>query len=130
MTCLPRFFLGQLYARLEMLDDAIKTLDGIRMRVQGSPAYFRLLGELRHRRGEKEAAAEAYRLSIDNLGLSVRRYVCAACKSTHDAWDSICSVCGTFGLVELQVELDTQLVQERPLIERPTWPVYDLEEED
>ncbi len=126
---LPRFFLGQLYARLEMLDDAIKVLEGIRPRVQDSPALFRLLGELRHRRGDKEAAAEAYRLSFDNLGLSDRRYVCAACKSTFDTWDSVCFVCGTFGLIELQVELDTQLVQERPMIERPTWPVYDREED-
>ncbi len=126
---LPRFFLGQLYARLEMRDEAVKILEGIRARVQDSPAYFRLLGELRHRRGEKEAAAEAFRISIANLGLADRRYVCAACRSTHDTWDSLCSVCGTFGLIELQIELDSQRVQERPAIERPTWPVYDREED-
>ena len=105
-------------------------LDGIRTRVRDSPAYFSLLGELRSRRGEKQEAAEAYRASIEHLGLSARRYACAACNSVFESWEAVCSICGTFGLIELQIELETQRVPDQPLYDRPTWPVYGNEDEN
>ena len=121
----PRFFLGQLYARLEMHQEAIGVLDKIRSRAQDSPAYLKLLAELRTRMGEKEAASEAFRASIERLGLLDRRYVCAACRSRTGSWDAICQVCGTFGLIDLQVELASESIGDL----LPIHPVAELSDD-
>ncbi|MEJ2084263.1 MAG: tetratricopeptide repeat protein [Acidobacteriota bacterium] len=122
---LPRFFLGQLYARLEMHREAMGVLDGIRSRAQDSAAYLRLLAELKIRMGEKEAASEAFRASIERLGLSNRRYVCGACRSITDSWNAICHECGTFGLIDLQVELVSEPNEEVP----PIHPVAEVSDD-
>ena len=124
---LPRFFLGQLYARLEMHQEALKVLEGIRTRGVDSPALLLLVGELRQRRGDTAAAVDAYRSSMEVLGLTTRRYPCGACGSIHHSWSAICTECGTFGLIELELELDEHRDDETSIGIHRSWPVYDDE---
>ena len=49
---LPRFYLGRLYYRLEMLEEATKQLGAIEERIKSSPTYHFLLGRIHHRRGD------------------------------------------------------------------------------
>ena len=56
----PRFYLGKLYFRLEMLDDAFVVLTALQERATYAPTLHYLLGRIHERRGNQRDAAIEY----------------------------------------------------------------------
>ncbi len=55
---LPRLFLGRLYYRLEMHEEALKAFTGLGDRIRKSPSFHLQLARLHERRGEMRKAGE------------------------------------------------------------------------
>jgi tetratricopeptide (TPR) repeat protein len=98
---LPRFFLGRLYYRLEMHEEAFKVLDGLRERIQNSPTYHYLLARIHERRGEMHKAVESYSASAYEAGIAVAEYICSACHESYKNWEARCDKCGAWNSVDL-----------------------------
>jgi lipopolysaccharide biosynthesis regulator YciM len=98
---LPRFYLGKLYFRLEMLDDAMSSLmplDGV---ATYAPTLHYLLGRIHERRGNYGEAAREYRKVIKEMDLVQLEYRCRACGEATMEWTHRCHSCGEWNTVEV-----------------------------
>lgn len=120
---LPRFFLGRLYYRLEMHDEAHKTLSAIADRVRSSPTYHYLLGRIHERRGDETQALAAYRTSLRQSGLTQTEYVCSSCRERREDWADRCDSCGCWDSLELYFEEEQLSPEALGIHERPVWGV-------
>ncbi len=118
---LPRFFLGRLYYRLEMLDEAEKTLIKLHGRAGSSPTYHYLLGRIRERRGEMRLAAESYRNCARQAGIQSALFRCIDCSASYPDWQDRCEECGRWNSVELALEREQLEDVSSGRIEVPTW---------
>jgi len=121
----PRFFLGKLYARLEMHDEALKVLASIRDRVHESSALLYLMGRLHERRGEQGLASQVFRSSLELANLTTDLYRCEGCGADYDHWLSRCVSCGEWNAIELHFDFEPVGGEALNLRERPVWPVHD-----
>ena len=115
---LARFFLGRLYYRLEMHDDAWRTLAPLEDRVDSSPTFHFLLGRIHERRGELARAAERFQRSARLLGVRDAEFSCSRCAARYGEWMDRCESCGSWGTVELSVdhqELDPESLGVAPV---------------
>lgn len=127
---LPRFFLGRLYYRLEMHDEALKVLSGIRERVATSPTYHLLIGRIQERRGEMLLAVGSYLESLQQAGLTSAEYVCGVCSASFGEWSDRCEACGTWASIELDFEEEQLSAADLGVRERPVWTVVEEAESD
>jgi lipopolysaccharide biosynthesis regulator YciM len=97
----PRFYLGKLYFRLEMLDDAFATLSSLQERATYAPTLHYLLGRIHERRGNQRDAAIEYRRVIKEMELVQLEYRCRSCGDTVMEWTDRCSSCGDWNRVEV-----------------------------
>jgi predicted Zn-dependent protease len=126
---LPRFFLGRLYYRLEMHDEALKVLSGIRDRVASSPTFHLLSGRIRERRGELDLAIISYAESLQQAGLTAAEYRCEVCSTAYGEWRDRCENCGSWNALELDFEEERVSASELGVRERPVWVVVDESED-
>ena len=126
---LPRFFLGRLYYRLEMHEEALRALDGLGERIRKSPTYHYLLARVHERRGEMRKAVEAYLACVQESGIKASEYECRICRSEYEGWRDRCDVCGSWNSVELAFDEATLSAEELRLRERPIWAVYSESDE-
>ena len=103
-SVLGRFYLGRLYFRLEMHDDALKALEGVRDRIGTSATYHHLLGRIHARRGSMELAAGEFLEAIKQAGLATTEYVCQACGARSTSWNGHCDGCGAWNTMEVDFE--------------------------
>ena len=122
---LPRFYLGRLYYRLEMLDEAAKTLTSIGERIRSSPTYHFLLGRIHERKGDLARAADAYRTCLRQLELGTAEYVCRVCRERYPDWRDSCSRCGSWNSVELDFEEERLSAEELGVRAVPVWGAAD-----
>ena len=101
---LPRFFLGRLYYRLEMHDEALRALAEIEERIESSPTYHYLLGRLREKSGDLHSALDAFKASLQEAGVTATEYSCAVCEARYESWSDRCSLCGSWGSIDLDFE--------------------------
>jgi tetratricopeptide (TPR) repeat protein len=88
-----KFFLGKLFYRLEMVDDAFEILSGIDTGPIQYPELHLLLGNLYMRRNQPEKAASEYRKVIE-IKKSLRLpYCCGQCGHSSDEWSGRCPDC-------------------------------------
>ena len=117
---LPRFFLGKLFLRLEMIDDAHREFDQLRRRVSRSPALHYHLGQALARRHEYTAAAEEYERALEQVDLAGFQYVCTVCSAKHRQWMDRCRICAEWNTVEIDLPEDRSPEE----IEVSPTPVY------
>jgi lipopolysaccharide biosynthesis regulator YciM len=98
---LARFYLGKLYFRLEMLDDAFTVLASLQERATYAPTLHYLLGRIHERRGNHREASAGYRKVIKETELVQLEYRCRACGETIVEWTERCSGCGEWNTVEV-----------------------------
>lgn len=127
---LPRFYLGRLYYRLEMLDEAQRVLAAIGDRVASSPTYHLLLARIHERRGELGRAVEAYLEALEQAGLTFTEYRCEVCGAEYGDWQDRCESCGAWNAVDLDFEEESLTPAELGIRERPVWAVAAAEESD
>jgi predicted Zn-dependent protease len=122
---LPRFFLGRLYYRLEMLDEARRTLAAIGERIRESPSYHYLVGRIEQRQGDLERAVDAFSRSLQQLGLGDAEYVCRVCQQRTPDWRDFCARCRNWNSVELNFEEERLTAEELGVQPVPVWGVYE-----
>jgi len=118
-TLVPRFFLGRLFYRLEMHDEALRTLEDLTEEITVSPTYHLLLARIHHRRGEMAAAAESYLMCVKEAGLLGTGFVCRACRRRYPDWRDRCDDCGSWNSVELNFELEKFSAEDLGLRQAP-----------
>lgn len=106
---LPRFYLGKLYFRLEMLDDAQSTLSSLEGVATYAPTLHYLLGRIHERRSNHHRAAQEYRRVIKEMDLVQLDYYCRACDATLMEWSHRCSNCGEWNSVEVNFREEISL---------------------
>jgi len=106
---LPRFFLGKLYFRLEMLDEAYDTLMALQGRTSYAPTLHYLLGRINERRGNHRGASEQYRKVVKELELVKLEYRCLACGAKLSEWVDRCPKCEEWNRVEIDFREDISL---------------------
>jgi predicted Zn-dependent protease len=118
---LPRFFLGRLYYRLEMLDEAAKTLAGVAERIKSSPSYHFLLGRIHERRHDLPRAVASYVACLRQLELGSSEYKCRVCSTRYEDWRDFCARCGCWNAVELNFEEERLSAEELGVRSVPVW---------
>lgn len=98
---LARFYLGKLYFRLEMLDDALSVLNSLEGVASYAPTLHYLLGRIHERRGQFRDAALDYRKVIKEMDLVSLEYGCRSCDESLMAWAGRCPECGAWNSVEV-----------------------------
>ena len=94
-----KFFLGKMYYRLEILDEALVLFQEVRAQVVYSPILFFFMAKIHGRRGRTEQALNEYRQLLRNLGVLKLRYECSICgRRTQDYLDR-CETCGSWNSV-------------------------------
>jgi len=106
---LPRFYLGKLYFRLEMLDDAMAVLSSLEGRASYAPTLHYLLGRIHERRSNHRAASEQYRKVIKEMDLVQLEYRCRPCGASTLEWTPRCSNCGEWNTVEVNFREEMSL---------------------
>jgi lipopolysaccharide biosynthesis regulator YciM len=96
-----RFFLGKLYFRLEMVDDAVQTLTALDMGGEAGSEVHKLLGELALRRQQCEKAVEHFKKVLDIRKAIRVPYACSACGNRDDEWAGRCLRCGAWNTYDL-----------------------------
>ncbi|HVS16057.1 MAG TPA: tetratricopeptide repeat protein [Thermoanaerobaculia bacterium] len=119
---LARFFLGRLYYRLEMHDDAWRTLAPLEDRLASSPTFHFLLGRIHERRGEIARAAERFQESARLLGVRNAEFTCRSCGRRYGEWMDRCEGCGAWSSVELSLDLDRLAPESQGVAPAPVWP--------
>lgn len=98
---LARFYLGKLYFRLEMLDDAMSVLQSLEGLASYAPTLHYLLGRIHERRGQFGEASKSYRKVIKEMDLVQLEYRCRHCEASLVAWEPRCPSCGDWNGVEV-----------------------------
>ena len=118
---LPRFYLGRLYYRLEMLDEAARTLAGIGDRIRSSPTYHYLVGRIQERQGHLGRAVDAYVSCLKQLELGTAEYVCRVCRERSPDWRDFCARCASWNSVELDFEEERLSADDLGVRQVPIW---------
>ena len=121
---LPRFFLGRLYYRLEMHDEALKVLASIEEAMNPSPTYHYLIGRIRQRGSDARGAAASFLTALQRLGVPNSAFVCRTCSARFDEWQDRCMTCGTWNSVDVDVREEKLSEEELGLLARPVWGGY------
>lgn len=106
---LPRFYLGRLYLRLEMIDEAYSELRQLAVRASESAIVQSSLALAQERRGELREAASSYRRVLERLDQLKVQYRCGHCQQTHVEWVDRCPHCGEWNQVGLSFGEDPTL---------------------
>lgn len=118
---IPRFFLGRLYYRLEMHDEAQRVLTAIGDRLDPSPTYHYVLGRIRQRRQDTQGAMSYYLQCLKRLGVTNASFICRSCQTGYPEWRDRCEACGTWNSVDLDLREERLTSEEVGLAERPVW---------
>jgi lipopolysaccharide biosynthesis regulator YciM len=98
-----KFFLGKLFYRLEMIDDAFEMLYGMDTGGVPYPELHRLLGNLYLRRNQFEKAVEEFRKGIDTKMSLQLPYCCSACGFAASDWSGRCPECKQWGTYQFNL---------------------------
>jgi tetratricopeptide (TPR) repeat protein len=124
-TTLPRFLLGRLYYRLEMLDKA----DALFREIEGDIGESGLLqyyrGRIRERSGDPAAACGHYRRLLRLLNPFELTYRCGGCGDKSPEWKDFCPACLAWDTyqADFKDELLQEIQESRPVYYREdAWP--------
>lgn len=98
-----RFFLGKLYYRLEMIDDAFETLTYIDAGAAAYPELHQLLGNLHLRRNQCERAVEEFKKAIDMKKAFRLPYCCSTCRYSSQEWSGRCPSCNNWSTYQFNL---------------------------
>lgn len=98
---IPRFFLGRLYLRLEMAEEAYKFLSSLQPFAPNSVVLNYLLGTLEERFGKKEKALQSFKKCLKNYDALANEYYCFNCGKSFKEWQDRCLSCGAWASIEI-----------------------------
>jgi len=89
-----RFYMGKLYYRLEMVDDAFDTLAEMENAEERFPDLHKILGNLYVRRGQLDLAVGEFKKALNLRKMVVIPYYCPLCDFHTTEWAGRCQRCG------------------------------------
>jgi lipopolysaccharide biosynthesis regulator YciM len=95
-----KFYLGKLYYRLEMLEDAFEVLNGIDVSDERFPDLYKLLGNLYLRQGDLKLAVEEFKKALNLKKRVVVPYYCPVCDFHTLQWFGRCPRCAQWNTFE------------------------------
>ncbi|HMK57025.1 MAG TPA: tetratricopeptide repeat protein [Dissulfurispiraceae bacterium] len=98
-----KFMLGKLYSRLEMVDDAIETLESIDSNTYSNAELYLAKGELYRKRNQVGRAMEAFRTAAEMKQPGSVPYRCNVCGALAPDWSGRCAGCGAWNTFALAV---------------------------
>jgi lipopolysaccharide biosynthesis regulator YciM len=98
-----KFLLGKLYFRLEMVDDAIETLNTVDAGMFSSPEIHHLKGELFMKRNQTARAVDEFRKAFDSNKMLKIPYCCSDCGNRSADWSGRCPRCLQWNTYRLDV---------------------------
>ncbi len=122
---LPRFFLGRLYYRLEMHEEAQRSLAGLAEELEESPTYHFLMGRIQEKLGRSEEALAAFRTGMQRAGVTHTDFVCRVCQRSHAEWSDRCVECGSWNSIDLDFEQGPYTAEELGVRLAPVRAIYD-----
>ena len=99
-----KFFLGKLYYRLEMIDEAFDILTTVDWGDREYPDVHKLLGNIYLRRGSLGLAASEFKKALRFRKQVIVPYFCSNCQHRTTDWSGRCPNCGKWNT--LGVNLD------------------------
>lgn len=114
-------FLGKLYLRFEMLDEAAAAFDSVRAEFPDHPTFTYYAARIAEKQGRFEEAARWYRGIVKALDVLRLRYACGSCHADTGALADRCPACHRWGSVGLAPEAPP-LAQDLPAA-HPVYPV-------
>lgn len=107
-----RFYLGRLYYRLEMIDDAFDLLLGLDTEGVRSPDLHKLLGGLYIRKDSLASAVEEFKKAVNfDKGFVISCH-CASCNFHTTKWSGRCPKCGKWDSLAAGLVAEEDLVDE------------------
>lgn len=99
-----KFFLGKLYYRLEMIDDAFETLTSIDTGGAAYPDLHQLMGNLYMKRNQIDRAVHEFKKALDfNKRAFSLSYSCKICGYISSEWSGRCSNCKRWGTYQFNL---------------------------
>jgi len=99
-----RFFLGKLYYRLEMIDDAFEILTSIDTGGAVYPELHQLMGNLYMKRNQMDRAVYEFKKALDIHKPSfIISYRCNNCGNTSSEWSGRCSHCKQWSTLQFNL---------------------------
>ncbi|MBI3611178.1 MAG: tetratricopeptide repeat protein [Nitrospirae bacterium] len=95
-----RFYLGKLYYRLEMVDEAFEVLAALDPGDEKMPDLHKLLGNLYLRKGNLEAAVDEFKKALNLRKRVLVPYYCPLCDYHTAQWSGRCPRCGHWNSFE------------------------------
>lgn len=99
-----KFFLGKLYYRLEMVDEAYDVLTAVDWGDREFPDVHKLLGNIYLRRGSLGLAATEFKKALGFRKQVFVPYVCTNCQYTSKDWSGRCPNCGKWNTYGVNLE--------------------------
>ncbi|MEK6680502.1 MAG: tetratricopeptide repeat protein [Nitrospirota bacterium] len=99
-----KFFLGKLYYRLEMIDDAFEILSEIDPTDKNFPDLHKIVGNIYLRKNNPAAASEEFRKAMNLSKQVVVPYFCNACDYHSNNWTGKCPRCGIWNSYIVNLE--------------------------
>jgi len=98
------FFLGKLYYRLEMVDEAFDTLTNIDSSTRQFTDLHKLLGNLYLRRAMKSEAVEEFKKALAFSSQLIVPYRCGTCDHFQTEWAGRCPRCGRWDTFAIDLD--------------------------
>lgn len=114
-------FLGKLYVRHEMLDEAAAAFESVRERFPDNPTFGYYSARIAEQQGRADEAARLYRGILKSLEALRPAFDCRACGVRRPSYFDRCRECGRWGTCALDIggPDDESLRSTRPLYAVP-----------
>jgi tetratricopeptide (TPR) repeat protein len=99
-----KFFLGKLYYRLEMVDEAFEILSTVDWGDKDFPDVHKLLGNIYLRRGSLGLAASEFKKALGFKKQIIIPYACSNCDLRTTDWSGRCPNCGKWNTLGVNLE--------------------------
>ena len=99
-----KFFLGKLYYRLEMIDEAFDILTTVDWGDREYPDVHKLLGNIYLRRGSLGLAASEFKKALRFKKQVIVPYFCSNCQHRATEWAGRCPNCGKWNTLGVNLE--------------------------
>lgn len=101
---LIKFFLGRLYYRLEMIDDAFEVMTSIDTGGIAYPELNQLMGNLYMKRNQVDKAVREFKKALDTSKCAFSlSYSCNKCKYISSEWSGRCSNCKSWSTYQVNL---------------------------
>ncbi|HMK48773.1 MAG TPA: tetratricopeptide repeat protein [Thermodesulfovibrionales bacterium] len=99
-----KFFLGRLYYRLEMIDDAFETMASVDTAGTGNPAIHQLMGNLYMKRNQVDRAVHEFKRALESHECAFNlTYLCEQCGHVSPEWSGRCADCRKWSTYRLNL---------------------------